>query len=89
MKLKEFIEKFVMHNTLVRLWIKRNNEKHLIYELDQDKPGGVDDLRMEWQILKGDKLTDKYLDWTVIGVSSILNEYYPESINIVLAGPAH
>lgn len=89
MKLKEFIEEFVMHNTLVRLWVLKNKEKHLVYEVNSEKPGGIDDLRMEWQILKGDELTDRYLNWTVIGVSSILNEYYPESVNIVLAGPSH
>lgn len=89
MKLKEFIENFVMHNTLVRLWILKNNEKHLVYEVNLEKPGGIDDLRMEWQILKGDELTDRYLNWTVVGVSSILNEYYPEAVNIVLAGPSH
>ena len=73
MELKEFIEKFVCPNTLIRLQydIQGGHEE----VVKGDKP------QMEWQ-LKGGKFSDR----EVIGVTDILypKSHYSEAVNIVI-----
>ena len=80
MKLKEFVEKFVCHNSIIRLWTPYENGHKLLCEDDESM------VFMEWQLLKqGEKLWQKrYLDNEVIGVTDIFCESYREAINIVI-----
>lgn len=36
MTLKDFIEKFVVHNTVVRLWYWKENAYHMIHDGDKE-----------------------------------------------------
>lgn len=72
MKLKEFIEKFVEKNTLIRLWYKiKGGHK----QIDGETP------TMEWALVKG-----KYKNREVVGVTDILvlHSQYAEAVNIVI-----
>lgn len=73
MKLKEFIEKYISRNSLIRLW--RNNDE------DKCREMVTPDAVMEWEILK---LTDKITSCEVLYVTDIWCEKCPEAINIVL-----
>lgn len=71
MKLKEFIEKYVCKNTLIRIW---------------EHTGGISKVcltpnpKMEWEILEDKNLCD----FDVVGVTDILCEDYYEAVNIVI-----
>jgi len=72
MKLKEFIEKFVEKNTLVRLWYKEKSGHRQVIESDKPK--------MEWDLARGE-----FKDREVIGVTDILvTGHYSEAVNIVI-----
>jgi hypothetical protein len=73
MKLKDFIEKFVEPNTLIRLWYKIG-EGH-----EQINDGKSE---MEWKLLK----KSTFLDNEVIGVTDIilLGSNDSEAVNIVI-----
>lgn len=75
MLLKEFIEEFIEHNTLIRLWNIPSNGKGYEETIKGDKP------MMEWEILKSD-----WKDKRVICITDILYEgsNYIESVNIVI-----
>lgn len=77
MTLKEFIEKFVVHNTVVRLW----NEKGQTYQMIHD---GDKEVSMEWEVIDGKSFLSKYLENKVIGVTDIVCNEYPEAVNIVI-----
>lgn len=77
MTLKEFIEKFVVHNTVVRLW----NEKGQTYQMIHD---GNKEVYMESEVLDGKSFLSKYLENKVIGVTDIVCNEYPEAVNIVI-----
>lgn len=78
MKLRDFVEINIEHNSLVRL----------VYKI----PGGHKlvlnewaDVDMEHQIIKGRGKFSKFLDHRVIGITSISTGVsYPEAINIVI-----
>jgi hypothetical protein len=70
MNLGDFIKDFVCCNTIVRLW-KPTKEGHEM----------VQDTCMEWELIKSD-----YSNCTVVGVTDILCEQYPEAVNIVIMG---
>ena len=77
MKLKEFIEKFVCKNTLIRLWTKCKGGHQMIH-------CGNDEVSMEWQTLKGESFQSAFLDREVIGVKDIFCDTYREAVNIVI-----
>lgn len=70
MTLKDFIEKFVAHNTVVRLW----NEKGQNYKMIHD---GEKEVSMEWEALDGKSFPSKYLENKVVCVTDIVCNEYP------------
>jgi len=79
MKLKEFVEKFVEHNTLIRLLYK-NKGGHEVVLNDWD------DVSMEHELLKGKGKFKNYADHKVRGVTDVLvvKSPYSEAVNIVI-----
>lgn len=77
MTLKEFIEKFVCKNTIIRLWTRYKNGHKMIH-------CGDDEVSMEWQTLKGESFQSAYLDREVIGVTDIVCDINREAVNIVI-----
>lgn len=78
MKLKEFIEKFVCANTIVRLW-KPIKGGHKMLGRDTDEH-----ICMEWELLKGSVWQSNYLDCEVEGVTDIITDSCREAVNIVI-----
>ena len=78
MTLKEFIEEYIQHNSLVRVLYK-NPGGHKIVLNDWD------DVDMDWKIVKGEGKYAAYVNHKVLGVTSILvSGPYSEAINIVI-----
>lgn len=77
MTLKEFIEKFVCKNTLIRLWTEHKGGHKMIH-------CGDEEVSMEWQTLKGESFQSAFLDREVIGVKDILCETHIDAVNIVI-----
>ena len=73
MKIKEFIPKFVEHNTLIRLWYKIKGGHEEV--IKGDKP------MMEHQLVNSE-----YANKKIIGVTDILykNSHYVEAVNLVI-----
>lgn len=78
MTLREFIEKWVCKNTLIRLWVKEGSGHRMLTH-----PTGKE-VDMEWTILDGSSWQAQYADYEVIGVTDILCETYREAVNIVI-----
>jgi hypothetical protein len=71
MNLKDFIEEFIGHNTLIRLWYK-HGPGHVM--VNGDKP------EMEWEVQKG-----KYANNQVKYIKDIvIRSPYSEAVNIVI-----
>jgi hypothetical protein len=78
MKLGEFIEKFVEHNSLIRLVYKEKGGHRIVSD-------NWEDVCMEHDILNGKGKFRHYINNEVLGIASILVQgHYPESINIVI-----
>lgn len=77
MKLKDFIEKFVAHNTVVRLWREKGHTYQMIHD-------GEKEVSMEWEVLDGKSFLSKYLESKVVCVTDIVCNKYPEAVNIVI-----
>ena len=78
MKLKEFVEKFVCKNSLIRLWTPVEDGYEMIYEDDES-------VCMEWQLISDLAWQSRYNDCEVIGVKDILlDNSYIEAVNIVI-----
>lgn len=77
MLVKEFVEKFVERNTIIRLWYKLPKGSGGVHEevIEGDKP------MMEHELVKSE-----YNDREVIGVTDILygNSHYVEAVNLVI-----
>lgn len=78
--LREFIEKFVCRNTLIRLWTPSTEHNGLT---PIEGPGGVQ-LGMEWQVLDTRGWQHVFGDWLVVGVRDILCETNNEAVNIII-----
>ena len=79
MILKEFVEKFVCRNSLVRLWYPTKGGHEMV--IPNDKKSAC----MDWEIIKGEGVYKKYSTHKVIGVTDIYTYgSYPEAINIVI-----
>jgi len=78
MKLGEFIEKFIEHNSIVRLVYKDKSGHRIVQK-------SWSDVSMDHQILKGKGINRHYIGNEVLGVCSILTVgHFPEAINIVI-----
>ena len=78
MKVRDFVEINIEHNSLVRLVYKNPGGHKLVLN-------NWSDVDMEHQILKGRGKFSRFLDHEVIGIASILTPgNYPEAINIVI-----
>lgn len=87
MKLKEFIEKFICRNTLIRLWFTHDSG-HIMVTDESKKDMLHNGVCMEWEIINGKVWQSKYLNCKVIGVTDILvDSFYKEAVNIVIEKP--
>ena len=78
MILKEFIENYIEHNSLVRVLYKNPGGHKLVLN-------DWDDVAMDWEIVKGEGKYAPYINHKVLCIASILvRGPYPESINIVI-----
>ena len=78
MTLKEFIDEYIEHNSLVRVLYK-NPGGHKTVLNDWD------DVAMDWEIVKGEGKYAPYINHKVLYVASILvRGPYSEAINIVI-----
>ena len=78
MKLKEFVEKYIERNSLVRLVYSDIGGHEFL-------SSNVDHVCMEHEIVKGIGIYASYINNDVIGIASILVDgNYTESINIVI-----
>lgn len=78
MTLKDFINEYVEHNSLVRVLYKNPGGHKLVLD-------DWNDVAMDWEIVKGQGKYAAYINHKVLGVASILTGgTYPESINIVI-----
>lgn len=78
MTLKEFIEEYIEHNSLVRVLYKNPGGHKLILN-------DWNDVAMDWEIVKGVGNYAPYINHKVLGIASILvRGPYSESINIVI-----
>lgn len=84
--LKDFIERYIVPNSLIRLWTKHENGGHeMIYKEDPSKPNNIDDVCMEWQLIQNKVWQSFYKDCKVIGIKDIcVDGFYREAINIVI-----
>lgn len=77
MILKEFIEKFIEPNSIIRLVYKTKGGHKLVLSdwCDTD---------MEWKIIKGQGKYISFINHNVTGITSIWTSICPEAINIVI-----
>ena len=79
MKLGEFIEKFIVPNSLIRLVYKIPGGSELVLDT-------WDDVSMEWEVLDSRGKNRHYIANEVIGVTDIWvrTGHYTEAINIAI-----
>lgn len=78
MRLKQFIEKFVESNTIIRLVYKEKSGHRIIHE-------SWNDVSMEHEILNKKGINRHYINNNVLGIASIMTfGNWPEAINIVV-----
>ena len=80
MKLKEFVEKYVYKNTLIRLWVPMEDNKNGFIMIRE----GDNEVCMEHALLNDRCFQSKYKDCEFIGVTDIYCEHYCEAVNIVI-----
>ena len=73
MNLVDFIEKIILPNTIVRVWMPDSQGHKLIF-------GPM----MEWEILKSGCFERDDSIFEVVGVTDILCDEYPEAVNVVI-----
>lgn len=76
MNLKEFLEKYVCANTMIRLWINIDGHGRLCL-FDDCKPV------MSWELEKN-RGYEKFRNMKIVGVTDILCETHCEAVNIVV-----
>ena len=86
LSLKDFIDNFICPNSFIRLWRDCGNGRcQMLFQKDVSKPGGIDDVCMEWQIKEEKVWQSKFAGCRVKGVKDIVCDgFYREAINIVL-----
>lgn len=77
--LEEFILRFVLPNTLIRLWVPVRGG-HVMLQVD-----GKNSVCMEHEILNNKVWQSDYKEYKVLGVNDILvDDFYKEAVNIVI-----
>lgn len=87
MKLNTFVRKYICSNTLIRLWVPASGGGHrMLCRYDEEKPGNIDDVCMEHELLSSKSWQSEYSLCEVVGVTDIVvaNGFYPEAVNIVI-----
>lgn len=87
MTLKEFVREYVCPNTLIRLWVPLYGGGHrMLFRRDEEKPGNVDDVCMEHELLSSKSWLSRYSLCEVVGVTDIVitDGFYREAVNIVI-----
>ena len=87
MKLNTFVKKYICSNTLIRLWVPASGGGYrMLYRYDENKPGNVDDVCMEHELLSSKSWQSQYSLCEVVGVTDIVvrDNFYPEAVNIVI-----
>ena len=87
MTLNEFVRKYVCPNTLIRLWVPLcGGDYRMLYRRDEKKPGNVDDVCMEHELLSSKSWLSRYSLCEVVGVTDIVvtDNFYREAVNIVI-----
>ena len=87
MKLNTFVKKYICSNTLIRLWVPASVWGYrMLYRYDENKPGNIDDVCMEHELLSSKSWQSQYSLCEVVGVTDIAvrNSFYPEAVNIVI-----
>ncbi len=78
MKLGEFIDTFIEHNSLIRV-VHKDKSGYLIANKSWE------DISMEWEVKKRKGVNRHYINNEVFGIASIhTGGHYPETINIVI-----
>jgi iron uptake system EfeUOB component EfeO/EfeM len=77
-ELKEFVEKYICKNTIIRLW-KPIKGGHEMLHQKNDK-----EVCMEWELLKNEVWQSKYNENKVVGITDIITDTYREAVNIVI-----
>lgn len=91
MTLKEFVREYVCPNTLIRLWVPLYGGGHrMLFRRDEEKPGNVDDVCMEHELLSSKTWLSRYSLCEVVGVTDIIltDGFYREAVNIVIKPPS-
>ena len=87
MKLNTFVRKYICSNTLIRLWVPASGGGYrMLLRFDEKKPGNIDDVCMEHELLSSKSWQSEYSLCEVVGVTDIVvrNSFYPEAVNIVI-----
>ena len=87
MLLKTFVRKYICSNTLIRLWVPASGGGHrMLCRYDEKKPGNIDDVCMEHELLSSKSWLSEYSLCEVVGVTDIVvtDNFYPEAVNIVI-----
>ena len=87
MKLNTFVRKYVCSNTLIRLWVPASGGGYrMLCRYDEEKPGNIDDVCMEHELLSSKSWQSEYSLCEVVGVTDIVvrDNFYPEAVNIVI-----
>ena len=87
MLLKTFVRKYICSNTLIRLWVPASGGGHrMLCRYDEKKPGNIDDVCMEHELLSSKSWLSQYSLCEVVGVTDIVvtDNFYPEAVNIVI-----
>ena len=87
MLLKTFVRKYICSNTLIRLWVPASGGGHrMLCRYDEKKPGNIDDVCMEHELLSSKSWLSEYSLCEVVGVKDIVvtDNFYPEAVNIVI-----
>ena len=91
MKLNTFVKEYICPNTLIRLWVPASGGGHrLLYRVDEKKPGNMDDVCMEHELLSSKSWLSRYSLCEVVGVTDIVvtDNFYREAVNIVIKPPS-
>lgn len=85
--LKEFVGRWLRHNTLVRLWVPTENGHRVLTRPVEPGAPLFQNAGMSWAIIDGTGWQAHFADWRVLYIADILCEDTPEAVNIVIDDP--